>query len=166
MKSSQRLNLLDDWNVSTERAVEIQREHASRILITPISQPVRYVAGLDVSLCRDSDRGWAAAVLWDIKLGEAGEIHVLRQKMKFPYVPGLLSFREAPALMAVLRKLEIKPDALICDGQGIAHPRRFGIASHVGLLSGLPSIGCAKSLLVGDHGRLGEKRGARKAILY
>jgi deoxyribonuclease V len=84
--------------------------------------------------------------------------------VRFPYVPGLLSFREAPGLLAVLRRLRRVPDVLLCDGHGRAHPRRFGLACHVGLLAGLPSVGCAKSLLAGRHGRLGERRGSRSPL--
>ncbi len=86
--------------------------------------------------------------------------------MSFPYVPGLLSFRELPVLSEAWIRLEIRPDVLIFDGQGIAHPRRLGLASHGGLLFGVPSIGCAKSLLVGRHGPLGEERGAMADILH
>ena len=82
----------------------------------------------------------------------------------FPYIPGLLSFREAPALLATLKKIKTQPDVLICDGQGLAHPRRFGIACHVGLLTGLPSIGCAKSILVGEHDELNSARGSKVSL--
>jgi deoxyribonuclease V len=82
----------------------------------------------------------------------------------FPYVPGFLSFREIPALLAALRKLSRAPDLLFCDGQGYAHPRRMGLASHLGIVLDLPSIGCAKSLLIGRHGRVGRQRGAWSAL--
>ena len=91
---------------------------------------------------------------------------VARRPAPIPYVPGFLSFREAPAVMAALDELRVRPDLLICDGQGIAHPRRLGIASHVGLLAGLPSIGCAKSLLVGHHGPVPDERGAHVPLTY
>jgi deoxyribonuclease V len=87
-------------------------------------------------------------------------------KLGFPYVPGLLSFRELPVLAEAWERLEVRPDVVIFDGQGTAHPRRFGLACHGGLLFGVPSIGCAKSLLVGRHGPLGEERGATAEITH
>jgi len=84
----------------------------------------------------------------------------------FPYVPGLLSFRECPAVLQAWEKLQLKPDCLMCDGQGIAHPRRLGIASHLGLWLDMPSIGCAKSLLVGSYQELGEKRGSMAPLMH
>jgi deoxyribonuclease V len=86
-------------------------------------------------------------------------------RLEFPYVPGLLSFREIPALLAALEKLRRMPDLLFCDGQGYAHPRRMGLASHLGIVLDRPTIGCAKSILIGTHGSLREERGARAALL-
>ncbi len=91
----------------------------------------------------------AGVVVWDVRTRQVVEQHVAYRPTRFPYVPGLLSFREAPALVAVLRKLRCEVDAFMFDGQGLAHPRRFGLACHVGLLIDRPSLGCAKSLLVG-----------------
>ena len=85
--------------------------------------------------------------------------------LKFPYIPGLLSFREVPVLLAALAKLKRMPDVLFCDGQGYAHPRRFGLACHLGVLMDTPSIGCAKSILIGSHGALGEKAGSSATLL-
>jgi deoxyribonuclease V len=86
-------------------------------------------------------------------------------RLEFPYVPGLLSFREIPALLAALDKLKGVPDLLFCDGQGYAHPRRMGLATHMGILLDRPTIGCAKSILIGEHGRLGNEKGAWAPIL-
>ncbi len=91
---------------------------------------------------------------------------IARRPTNFPYVPGFLSFRETPAVLAALDELRIRPDLLICDGQGIAHPRRFGIACHIGLLSDLPAIGCAKSLLTGRYGALPDERGATVPLVH
>jgi deoxyribonuclease V len=99
-------------------------------------------------------------VVWDVRAGEVVEQHIVRRPVRFPYVPGLLSFREAPAIVAVLRKLRCTPDAFLFDGQGFAHPRRFGLACHVGLLINQPSLGCAKSLLVGTCETPGRSRGS------
>jgi deoxyribonuclease V len=104
------------------------------------------------------------AVLWDIRAGsECGQAAAMR-RVRMPYIPGLLSFREAPALLAALRGLPRIPDVLLCDGQGVAHPRRFGVASHLGVLCDLPSVGCAKSRLTGTHGEPGLMRGDWTAL--
>lgn len=105
---------------------------------------IRLVAGLDVAFSPDKALAIGGVVLWDLQAKSVVEQHVATQKLHFPYIPGLLSFREAPVLIAALRQLDCPPDLLICDGQGIAHPRRFGIACHLGLLTKLPTLGCAK----------------------
>ena len=106
----------------------------------------------------------AGVVLWDMKARATIESHVAVRKVRFPYVPGLLSFREAPAVLSCLRKLQRTPDVIICDGHGLAHPRRFGIACHIGVIVDLPTIGCAKSRLIGTHCRLGNRKGATTAL--
>lgn len=149
------------WNVSPARAIEIQRELAARIRRRPPRGPLRRVAGLDAAFSRDGRSCIAGVVVWDRFSRRVIEQHIARRRLAFPYVPGLLSFREAPALLAALRKLRAAPDALMCDGQGLAHPRRFGLACHIGLIAGLPALGCAKSRLTGDHFQPGRARGAR-----
>ncbi|MFN2367943.1 MAG: endonuclease V, partial [Desulfurivibrionaceae bacterium] len=94
------------------------------------------------------------------------ERHTAFRELHFPYIPGLLSFREAPALIAALRELRTAPDLIICDGQGIAHPRRLGIASHIGVITDLPTIGCAKSRLVGEYREPGPERGSASPLLH
>ena len=118
---------------------------------------VSRVAGLDCAF--GGDRVFAAVVAWDVERRRVIERRALSRPLQFPYVPGLLSFREAPALLAVLRRLRTPVDALLCDGQGIAHPRRFGLACHLGVLLGLPAVGCAKSRLIGDWVEPGRDRG-------
>ena len=108
-----------------------------------------------MAFTRDGKGCIAAAVLWDARSHDVLEECIATRPLTFPYVPGLLSFREAPALLAALRKLRTTPHALICDGQGYAHPRRLGIATHMGLILDIPTIGCAKSRLVGEHGEPG-----------
>jgi len=103
-------------------------------------------------------------VLWDRRARQVVEQHTATRRGLFPYVPGLLSFREAPVLLAALRKLARGPDALMCDGHGLAHPRRFGIACHLGVLTNLPAVGCAKSRLVGYHEAVDEDCGARSPL--
>jgi deoxyribonuclease V len=102
----------------------------------------------------------AAIVVLEYRSLRPLDYAIARRPTNFPYVPGFLSFRETPAVLAALGELRIRPDLLICDGQGIAHPRRFGIACHIGLLSDLPAIGCAKSLLTGRYHALPDERGA------
>ena len=157
--------LLHRWNVGPARAIAIQRDLASRVIISKLPSPVRLVAGLDATFTRDEKWCIASVVLWDLQDQAAVEQHVQRRRLIFPYVPGLLSFREAPALLAAIGKLRVRPDVLMCDGQGFAHPRRFGIACHVGLLTGLPSLGCAKSILVGEHGVLRTARGSKSPLM-
>jgi deoxyribonuclease V len=115
---------------------------------------------LDAAFSPDESHCLAAVVLWDVVEQRVVEEHTGQCPLAFPYIPGLLSFREAPALVAALRRLEHPPDALMCDGQGLAHPRRFGIACHLGVICDLPAIGCAKSRLAGAHGEPGRPRGS------
>jgi deoxyribonuclease V len=154
------------WDVSPSRAIEIQRSLAGRIRRTKPAGPLRCVAGIDVAFTRDGRACLAAAVLWDAEAQATIEQRVATRPLTFPYVPGLLSFREAPAALAALRKLATAPDALMCDGQGIAHPRRFGLACHVGLIADLPTLGCAKSRLCGEHRRPGWRRGSKAALTH
>ncbi len=156
---------LHRWNVTPGQAIAIQRRLAARIRSVKPRHALRYVAGLDAAFTRDGRFCVAALVLWDAEEKRVVEEHVARRPLKFPYIPGLLSFREAPALLATLYKVWPPLDVLMCDGQGLAHPRRFGIACHVGLLAGIPSIGCAKSILVGEHGPLGSRRGSTTPLI-
>jgi deoxyribonuclease V len=125
---------------------------------------VRRVAGIDVALPGDEAR--AAVVVDSYPELAPVETALADQPLTFPYVPGLLSFREAPAVVAALRQIRNPPDLVVVDGQGIAHPRRLGIASHIGLILDLPTIGCAKSLLVGRHEPVGDERGAWQPIYH
>ena len=137
---------------------------ARRICLAPMPQPVRYALGLDCAF--DSSRAFAVGVVWDVAAQRLAEARGASAAIQFPYLPGLLSFREAPALLRVLRKIRHQVDALMCDGQGIAHPRRFGLACHLGALVDLPACGVAKSLLVGEHAALGDERGAAAPLLH
>lgn len=151
---------LHSWSVTPKRAVEIQRELAGRVITKGCVAKLRLIAGADLAFSPDKNECIAGAIVWDVQAGEIVEQQVVRKPVRFPYVPGLLSFREAPAIVAVLRKLRCEPDAFIFDGQGLAHPRRFGLACHVGLLIDRPSLGCAKSLLVGRCEPPGLTRGS------
>ena len=126
----------------------------------------RLIAGADVSMNRGSSRGYAAVVVLDAATLDAVDEASCVTELPFPYVPGFLSFRELPAISAAWEQLEQKPDVLVFDGQGYAHPRRFGIACHGGVALGVPSVGCAKSLLVGKHRALEEERGSTSEIVH
>src|SRR5262245_53127023 len=139
------------WSVSPRQASAIQRRLAARVRQVPLAGTPRVVAGLDAAFSRDGLNCLAAVVVWDLCDQTVVEQHVAARPLTFPYVPGLLSFREGPAVLAALRKLHTLPDVLIYDGHGLAHPRRFGIACHVGVILDRPTIGCAKSRLIGTH---------------
>jgi deoxyribonuclease V len=158
---------LHGWNVSVGEAAELQRRLRERLVLrAPEGLAVRRVAGADLSLTRGSDRCYAGIVVLDADTLETLEESGATAPLTFPYVPGFLSFRELPALERAWAGLEIRPDVLIFDGQGYAHPRRFGLACHGGLLFDIPSIGCAKSLLVGTHGPLAEARGSTAELVH
>jgi len=146
--------------------VALQERLRHQVLLTDDFGALRTVAGVDVGFEEDGAVARAAVVVLDLATLEPVAHALARRPVTFPYVPGLLSFREAPAILDALARLPAPPDLLICDGQGIAHPRRFGIACHLGLLSGLPTIGCAKSLLVGSHAALPDVRGARVPLVH
>jgi deoxyribonuclease V len=131
----------------------------------PLAGAPRLVAGLDAAFSRDDRRCLAAAVVWDLRERTVIEQHVAVRPVTFPYVPWLLSFREGPAVLAALRQLRTLPDVLIYDGHGLAHPRRFGIACHVGVILNRPAIGCAKSRLIGTHREPGSRRGSVTPLL-
>jgi len=142
---------LHSWNVSPKEAVAIQQLLRSKIVFRKLDKPATYVAGCDISFDTESDVVYAGVVV--LKMPDLTEVThgTAITKVTFPYIPGLLSFRESPAVLEAWEKLQTMPDVLMVDGQGYAHPRRFGIASHLGLLLDIPTIGCAKSLLIGRY---------------
>lgn len=152
------------WRVSPARARAIQRELRSRVEIVRPAAVLRLIAGVDAAFSPDETLCLAAVVLWDADGQCVVEERTASRALTFPYIPGLLSFREAPAILAALRKLRREPDAIMCDGQGLAHPLRFGIACHIGVITGRPTLGCAKSLLVGDCAEPRAARGSRSAL--
>jgi deoxyribonuclease V len=145
---------------SPAQARSLQEELAGAVRESPLAKVPRLVAGLDVAYDARRRFAVAAAVIVDIATLAAVETAVATTEITFPYVPGLLAWHELPALLAAWQKLAARPDLVLCDGQGRAHPRRCGLACMVGLLFDVPAIGCAKSLLVGRHGRLGARRGS------
>ncbi|HET9112113.1 MAG TPA: deoxyribonuclease V [Ktedonobacterales bacterium] len=151
------------WDVSVEEAIAIQRRLAPLAhAAAPIAlDGVRLVAGVDVSY---ADRARGAVVVFRYPEMELVEQATVTRESVFPYVPGLLSFREVPIALDALARLQTTPDLLLCDGQGYAHPRRFGLACHLGLVTGLPSVGCAKSRLVGSYTEPGLALGDRSPL--
>lgn len=147
------------WDVSTAEARETQERLSRLVETTGRLDNVETVAGVDVGFDTRNGLTRAAVVVLDFPALEVREQAVVKLPTRFPYVPGLLSFREAPAILAALAKLDGLPDVLLCDGQGLAHPRRFGIACHLGVLTDLPSIGVAKKRLVGSHDEPPDVRG-------
>ncbi len=127
---------------------------------------MRTVAGTDISYLRERRLALGAAVLMSYPDLEVLEVATSAVKVAFPYVPGLLSFRELPALIPALEALSTLPDLIFADGQGLAHPRGFGLACHLGVLTGLPTVGCAKSRLVGEADEPGPEVGDREPLLY
>ncbi|MBL7220732.1 MAG: endonuclease V [Phycisphaerae bacterium] len=158
--------LKHSWNISPGRAIAVQRTLAGLVSSEPLAAPVETIAGTDCAFLDGGKRIVAAAVLLDAKsMAPLGSASVVRP-CRFPYVPGLLSFREAPAVIAAVEKLIPRPDLLMCDGQGLAHPRGLGLASHVGLWLDMPTIGVAKSRLCGTHRAPGENRRCRTQLWY
>jgi len=161
MASADRLTTTHSWDVTPAEARHIQERMRPRIVLYDDFAAINSVAGVDVGFEEGGAVTRAAVVVLRFPGLEPMDSALVKRLTSFPYVPGLLSFREIPAVLDALKCLEAQPDLLLCDGQGYAHPRRFGLACHLGLLTGLPSIGVAKSRLIGEYGELDEKKGAR-----
>jgi len=156
---------LHRWDLTPGEAVEVQHRMRNMVRLQPLARPVGAIAGADISYNKFSETVYAGIVVLSLPDLRIVETAGVRSVAKFPYVPGLLSFREAPSLLEAWEKLKTKPDVLMFDGQGIAHPRRFGIACHVGVLLDWSTIGCAKSILVGRYGELGLEAGSRSPLV-
>ncbi len=157
---------LHPWRVSYREAVGIQNSLRERLRLEPLARPLRLVAGADVAYPRLSRRTYAPVVVLALPSLDVVEVTEAACRARFPYIPGLLTFREVPPLLKAFARLRSEPDALLFDGQGLAHPRRFGLACHAGLLLGTPSVGCAKSRLVGTPGPVGPERGALAELSF
>jgi len=155
---------LHSWRVTPAKARRIQSELSERVERRDRLGPVRMIAGADMALDIARGRAIAGVVVFRFPSLEEVERASAVRPLTFPYVPGLLSFREAPALLAAFARLRSTPDLLFFDGHGFAHPRRFGIACHMGLLFDRPSIGCAKSLLIGEHKEPATAAGSRAPL--
>jgi deoxyribonuclease V len=146
-----RLNHLHNWDLTISESRDLQNRLALEVSrVGSVIEP-RFIAGIDVSTRKSRGIGTAAVVVLEYPGLELVEIKTIRGDIEFPYVPGLLSFREAPLILKACEQLIHTPDLIMVDGQGIAHPRRLGIAAHLGLFFDVPTIGCAKSRLCGTH---------------
>jgi len=164
-----RVERLHGWDVTATEAIALQKDLAPRVVRAGDPGDVRLVAAADLAFVdrrwpRQPTRGRAAVVLMRYPELDVVEEQVVEGDVSFPYVPGLLSFREAPLIAQAFERLRGKPDLLLIDGHGYAHPRRFGIACHLGLMADVPTIGCAKSRLCGEHSEPGRRRGSKAEL--
>lgn len=155
-----------DWELSPTDAITLQKQLAREIIVNDDHlKAVNFIAGTDIGFEKNGQTTRAVVTVLAAPSMELIEYTVCKIPTTMPYIPGLLSFRECPGLLTAFTQLSIKPDLILCDGQGIAHPRRLGIASHLGLLLDLPSIGVAKKRLFGQHDEVGIEQGAEQPLL-
>ena len=159
---------LHDWNISYDRARKTQNELRGKVILDNKNIPdqIRTIAGADISYARNSNLFFAAVVIFDFATMEIIEQASSSGTINFPYIPGLLTFREGPILLEAFRKVSIPPDVIIFDGHGISHPRGIGLASHMGLFLNIPSIGCAKTRLVGSYDEAGNEPGDISPLVH
>ena len=155
---------LHSWNLSYQQATDLQKRLACKVRHTPLKTMPGTVAGIDCAFSRDGQKVLAAVVVLKFDNLEVVETADATRKLTFPYIPGLLSFREAPVCLAAVEKLAKQPDVFIIDGQGIAHPRRLGLAAHLGLFFDKSTIGCAKSRLIGQFEEPPKEKGRHSLL--
>ncbi|MBD2340004.1 deoxyribonuclease V [Calothrix sp. FACHB-156] len=156
-----------DWPHTLEEAIAIQEKLRNQTITEDkLPETIKYVAGVDMGFEADGTISHAAVAVLSFPDLQIVETAVARRPTSFPYIPGFLSFREIPAVLDALEKVKILPDIILCDGQGIAHPRRLGIASHLGLLIDMPTIGVAKSLLIGKYDEVPETKGSWQPLIH
>ncbi|HIK32982.1 MAG TPA: deoxyribonuclease V [Oscillatoriales cyanobacterium M59_W2019_021] len=148
------------WNLTAEEAIALQQELRPQVIAENRCDRIEFVAGIDVGYEANNTVSRSAIAVLSFPDLQLQETAIARRPTPFPYIPGLLSFREVPVVLDALEKLTIAPDLLLCDGQGYAHPRRFGLACHLGVLVDLPAIGVAKSRYIGQHAELPTPRGS------
>ncbi|NOS36150.1 MAG: deoxyribonuclease V [Deltaproteobacteria bacterium] len=156
--------VLPEWPRDTVRAREVQIALQKKIVIKPLRKLPELIAGVDAAFFENKIIGIASLYRYSDLTPLKDSVSI--REVTFPYIPGLLSFREGPVVIEAIKGLETVPDLILFDGQGIAHPRGVGIASHIGVLLGIPSIGCAKSRLVGDYCEPGAKKGSSSPLRY
>lgn len=156
---------LHPWNVGHKEAVEIQERLKKSIVLKSVVKNPVLIAGADVSYTKESEIFYASVVVFKLQTMERVEEVTASGKVSFPYIPGLLSFRESPILLKAFAKIKTEPDVVILDAQGTAHPRGIGLASHIGLLLDKPSIGCAKTRLIGEYNEVGGEVGCHSPLM-
>lgn len=149
-----------EWPLTIEEAIAIQTQLQPEVITEDQLTNIQYIAGVDMGFEEEGTISKAAVAVLSFPDLQLQEQAIARRPTTFPYVPGFLSFREVPAVLDALEKLSTTPDLILCDGQGIAHPRRFGIACHLGVLIDIPTIGVAKSWLIGEHEELPQEKGS------
>lgn len=157
---------LHPWNVDLKDALKIQESLNRQVVINKLESSVNFIAGADVSYSIEDSRIYGAVIVFDWPKMKVMEEATISLEAQFPYIPGFLSFREGPALIEAMKRIKVWPDLIFFDGQGIAHPRGLGLASHMGVILDLPSIGCAKNKLIGEYGPVGEEIGSYSPLLY
>lgn len=162
---SVKVERLHSWQVSLAQALDIQQRLAAQVSRSGEVTNPRFIAGVDIAVGKARGVATAAVVIWQYPGFRVVEIKIAQGKLDFPYIPGLLSFRESPLTLAACERLTITPDLILVDGQGIAHPRRMGLACHLGLFLDTPTIGCAKSLLCGKHELPGVELGSYAEVV-
>ncbi|MCX2783446.1 deoxyribonuclease V [Microbulbifer thermotolerans] len=153
------------WNLTELQARHLQQELAAKVTREDQFEEIQRVAGVDVAYDKHSDQLVAAVVVLDANTLEIVETVTADDHAQFPYIPGLFSFRELPPLIKAFAKLNHSPDLIVCDGQGYAHPRRFGLACHLGVVFDIPTIGCGKTKLLGEYQAPDTKRGATAPLI-
>ena len=153
------------WDLSPEQAFALQNQWRERVIQTDDFPTINTIAGVDVAYSKDETHLVGAVVVLDAQSLAIQTISYAEERVSFPYVPGLFSFRELPSLLAAFAKLEALPDLVVCDGQGIAHPRRFGLACHLGLMLDIPTLGCAKKRFIGEFSEPAAPRGASSNLI-
>lgn len=151
--------------IDESKYFQLQIELAEQVVREDTFKDISYVAGVDVAYEEERNIVVAAITILDVVTLELIETSTHAEKVNFPYIPGLFSFRELPPILQAYEKLSIKPELIICDGQGYAHPRRFGLACHLGVKIDVPTIGCAKTRLFGSYEEPAEKRGSYSELL-
>jgi deoxyribonuclease V len=154
------------WAKTAEEAIALQQSLKQQVITTDDLGTVDFVAGVDVGFRDNGNTTRAAVAVLSFPELDLKDQAIAHRPTSFPYIPGLLSFREVPAVLDALEQLTVTPDLLLCDGQGIAHPRRLGIASHLGILVDLPAVGVAKSILVGKHEEVADQKGKWVPLLH
>ena len=154
-----RIKTSHPWKISVKEAIKTQIRLSKKIKYSKLRHPINTIGGCDASFSKDGSQIHAAVVILSYPSLKALEVATATHRADFPYVPGLLTFREGPAILSCLKKIRTRPDVLFFDGQGIAHPRRMGIATHLGILLDVPTIGCAKSKLFGTYKEPVHKKG-------